>query len=182
MELPPDLELLILKSIAGDLASFEQLVHRYHCRVQYFVNRLLGDLDRAEDVMQNVWLAVHRQLPALKSTRAFVAWLYQIARNQANRELRDKIRHEAQHTSLDELGEEHLSQDEPEVDADAELVHGALARLGAEQREVLTLRFMEELSYQEIAEVVGCNVGTVRSRIFYGKKALLEQIEAMKHG
>ena len=68
MELPPDLELLILKSIAGDLASFEQLVHRYHCRVQYFVNRLLGDLDRAEDVMQNVWLAVHRQLPALKST------------------------------------------------------------------------------------------------------------------
>lgn len=181
MTVPQEIEILILRSIAGDEASFGKLVALYHGRVHYFVKRLLGgDADRSDDVMQHVWMAAYRQMPKLRSTQAFVVWLYQIARNQAYRALKVKLDQEAKFTSLDEIGDEIPARDSTLSDQAAELVHVGLQRLSREHREALTLCYLEEMTYQEIADVLGCNVGTVRSRIFYGKKALLEQIEALQ--
>lgn len=180
MTVPQEVEILILRSIAGDEAAFERLVAMHHGRVHYFVNRLLGDADRADDVMQHVWMSVYRQLPKLRSTQAFVVWLYQIARNQAYRALKVKLEQEAKFTSIEEIGDEIPARDSSLSEQTAELVHAALQRLSREHREALTLCYLEEMTYQEIADVLACSVGTVKSRIFYGKKALLAEIEAMK--
>jgi RNA polymerase sigma-70 factor, ECF subfamily len=121
-----------------------------------------------------VWLDVFRCVPRLSDPGAFRAWLYRIARDRAFGKLRKKRRE----SSLD--GEEPIAEaaaDDEFSAEDAAQIHAALDRIPAEQREVLVLRFLEEMSYDEIARVVGCQLGTVRSRIHYGKRALRRILE-----
>ena len=174
-----EVEALVLRSLGGDEFAFENLIKIYHGRLLYYLRRILRDPDRAEDVLQNVWFAVYRQLPTLRSTKAFPVWLYRITRNQANREIRQIIKYAASTESLEDLPYEIVSEEEEKDFSaeDAALVHQCLNTLKPEYCEVLTLRFMEELSYQEIAEVMGCGVGTVKSRIHYAKQALALRME-----
>jgi RNA polymerase sigma-70 factor, ECF subfamily len=161
--------LLVVRCQAGDEAAFDELVERYSPRLRYFLRKLLASADGAEDALQDVWLDVVRHLPRLADSQALVAWLYAIARGHAFGRLR-KMRPMEQ---LDESQVVDGATDEEDFSSeDAARIHAALDELPAEQREVLVLRFLEDMSYEQIARVVGCQLGTVRSRIHYGKRAL----------
>ena len=158
-------QMLVVRCRAGDDAAFEELVERYHDRLRYYVRRVLGGADGADDVLQDVWLTAFRKLSRLRNPAALRVWLYRIARNRALAELRKRERW----TELTEdVAAAEPPGEEPEFSPqDAARIHACLARLRTEHRDVLTLRFLEGMGYEEIAGVVGRPIGTVRSRIHY---------------
>jgi len=164
---------LVLRCQGGDEAAFEELVGNYSQRLRYYLRKMLRDGDRAEDILQDVWLQVLRGLARLADPGAFPAWLYRIARDRVYRELRERrspLRLVEEMDFAAETGDDLRSED-------AESIHAALDRLAPEHREVLVLRFLEDMTYEDIAGVTGCPVGTVRSRIHYAKRALLSALE-----
>jgi RNA polymerase sigma-70 factor (ECF subfamily) len=169
--------LLVLRCQAGDEAAFAELVGRYAPRLHYYLRKLLRDAGGAEDALQDVWLDVYRRVPRLADPAAFPAWLYRVARDRAFRELR---RRRPRPLPLEAAGPVAADDDAELTAADAEWVHAALDRLGPEHREVLLLRFMEDMSYEDIAQVTGCPLGTVRSRLHHAKRALRGAIERGK--
>ncbi|HEY2841883.1 MAG TPA: sigma-70 family RNA polymerase sigma factor [Pirellulales bacterium] len=174
-------KLLVLRSQTGDNAAFEELVVRYSPGLRYFLAKMLGN-DHADDALQEVWLDVFRGLGRLAEPAAFTTWIYRISRDRAYRQLRSQGRLQA--TSLYEAPVDVAEmEEEPEFSPeDAQQINQELERLPPDQREVLTLRFIEGMTYEEIAAVVGCPVGTVRSRIHYAKLALRRQlIGVLKH-
>ena len=169
-------QVLVLRYQAGDTTALEELVERYHGPLLYFVRRMLTDSRGAEDVLQDTWLAVVRGLFKLRQPKAFSVWLYHIARNKVYQRLRKRDRalplsEEVEATAAPEKEADDFSAD------DAARVHECLERLRPEHREVLVLRFLEQMSYQDIAVVVGCGLGTVRSRLHYAKRALRKEME-----
>ena len=171
-------QVLVLRSQAGDADAFDELVARYAPRIRYYLLKLLGDTEAAGDASQEVWLDVHRGITRLRQPGSFRPWLYRIARDRASRAIREArariplIDGADLASAADEAGEEFTPED-------AERIHRALDRLSAEHREVLLLRFLEDLPYEEIAQVTGCNLGTVKSRIHYAKKLLRHEIERL---
>ena len=164
---------LVLKCQVGDRSAWDELYRRYNPPLGYYLRRLTGG--DADDLQQDVWLAAVRNIGRLKSPDAFVVWLYRIARSKAM----DRLRQDHRHVALDEerIALAPDSEDDSFSAQDAARVHGALTKLSPEHRDVLLLRFMEDLSYEQIAEVIGCGVGTVRSRIHYAKCALRRELE-----
>jgi RNA polymerase sigma-70 factor, ECF subfamily len=159
----------------GDRQALERLFLRHNPRLGYYLRRMLSR-DDVEDVEQDVWLTVIRRIGQLRSPEAFTIWLYQIARSKALNRLADR----RMTLSLDEenVPEEVADAQEHEFSAsDAARIHEGLKQLSPIHQEVLVLRFMENLSYEQIAEVVRCGTGTVRSRLHYAKRALLQQLE-----
>jgi RNA polymerase sigma-70 factor (ECF subfamily) len=171
--------LLVIRCQTGDTVAFEELVLLYQPRLRYFLRALLHDAGDVDDSLQEIWLDVYRGIVRLADPAAFAAWLYRIARNRAFRVLRK--RREPPH-SLDGI-DLPAKQDEDTCWSaeDAEYLHAALDSLEPEHREVLLLRFIEEMSYENIACVTGCPVGTVRSRLHYAKRALRYVLERMNH-
>jgi len=173
-------QLWILRYQMGDNDALVLLVERYCGPLLYYVRRLIGDSHAAEDVLQDVWMTVVRELPRLRDRRSFAAWVYRIARNKVFRQLKRKghlpIPTEDMEVEADAKEEGHFSPEE------AALVHQCLESLPFQHREVLMLRFFEQMSYEQIAEVVGCRVGTVRSRLHYAKRALRKEIEEKSNG
>jgi RNA polymerase sigma-70 factor (ECF subfamily) len=168
---------LVLRCQAGDEAAFAELVERYQPRLRYYLRKMLREGHLAEDALQNVWLAVFRAVPRLADPGAFRAWLYRIARDRAVGELRKR---RLPHQALEEVDLTDERSKEPHFTAeDVEHIHAALDGLVAEHREVLVLRYVEDMAYEEIARVVGCQVGTVRSRLHYAKRALRGVLERM---
>ena len=166
--------LLVIRCQTGDETALAELMERYSPRVRYFVRKLLGSLDGADDVLQDVWLDVYRHVIKLAEPVAFRAWLYRIARDRSFGMLRKHRRFEP-FPAGGEVADE--SPDDDFTTEDAARIHAALDQLPPDQREVLVLRFLEEMSYDEIARVAGCLPGTVRSRIHYGKRALRRLLE-----
>ncbi len=166
---------LVLRSQTGDAAAFAELVERYQPRLRYYLGKMLGDAHRAEDALQDVWFAVFRAVPRLADAGAFRAWLYRIARDRAAREFRQR---RPAPQPLHEVDLMDRGVEEANFTAeDVERIHAALDALPAERREVVVLRYIEDMSYEEIARVVGCELGTVRSRLHYAKRALREALE-----
>jgi len=166
-------QVLVLKSQMGDRSALEELYRRYNPRLGYYLRRMLPPADAA-DVQQEVWLAVLRKLPRLRAAQAFAVWLYRIARNKALNRSADRRSYDP----LDEATEVAADTPDPSFTAaDAALVHQSLDKLPPAQREALMLRFMEGLSYEQIAEVAGCGIGTVRSRLHYAKLHLAQELE-----
>jgi len=168
--------LLVLRCQLGSEPAFEQLHRRYDARLGYYLRRLLGADGRAEDVLQNVWLTVFRKISTLRETRAFRTWLYRIARNRAVGELRRR----GIEIPLEDSPPDAEPRGGPEEDLplrDPEAVHRALGLVSAAHREVITLRYLNGLTYEEIARVTGSSIGTVRSRIHYAKRALKQKME-----
>jgi RNA polymerase sigma-70 factor, ECF subfamily len=172
--------MLVARCQVGDAAAFEELVERYQARLHYFLRRTLGGrAENLDDVLQDVWLDVYRSLPKLADPAAFPAWAYRIARNRAYGEFRRVQRS----VTIDARADCEAPADEPDeffAADEAELVHECLDEVSQEHREVLVLRFLEEMSYEDIADVVGCGVGTVRSRLHYAKKALRAAIDGRR--
>jgi RNA polymerase sigma factor (sigma-70 family) len=165
---------LILQCQLGLRSALEELYLNHNQPLGYYLRRLLNRDDIA-DVEQEVWLAVIRRIGRLRAPEAFVVWLYQIARSKAINRLADR----RVLLSLSEPDTE-VPADEPEPEFtadDAARIHVAMTRLKTAHREVLVLRFMENLSYEQIAEVIGCNIGTVRSRLYHAKLALRQHVE-----
>jgi RNA polymerase sigma-70 factor (ECF subfamily) len=171
--------LLVLRCQTGDPSAFEELVLLYQPRLRYFLRALLrGDHD-VDDHLQEIWIDVYRGIARLSEPSAFAAWLYRIARNRAFRVLRKR---REPPLSLEGIDLPTKNDDDTRWSAeDAEYLHAALDSLVPEHREVLLLRFIEEMSYEDIARVTGCLVGTVRSRLHYAKRALRGVLERMNY-
>jgi RNA polymerase sigma-70 factor (ECF subfamily) len=167
-------QVLLLRCQIGDRDAFEVLFEHYERPLRYFINRLLDNSELTEDIFQDTWLTVIRRIHGLKEVDAFPAWLYRIARNKVYQQLRKK----KNALILDEniTIENHIEDDVFSVE-DAAKIHRCLKELPLEYREVLMLRFLEQMSYQQIAQVLNCKLGTVRSRIYYAKIALRRELE-----
>jgi len=166
--------LLVLRCQTGDEDAYRELVGRFGPRLCYFLRKLVGQIDRADDLAQEVWIDVLRQLPRLKDAGAFTTWMYRIAHGKA---MLDGRRNGRAPTTVKDVEWIAEKEDDTFSAEDAKRIHAALDRLEPTQREVLVLRFLEELSYGEIGQVIDCPLGTVRSRIHYAKAALRRQLE-----
>ncbi len=168
----------VLRAQAGDRAAFDELVDAYQERLMYFVHRLVQDAHQSSDILQEVWLDVFRTLGRLQAPAAFRVWLYRIARNRAVTYLR---RRKSYGNVVEQLGSDVLDAPDPvnemELLDNAQLVHFALDKLSMIQREVMTLRFLEDMDVSEIARVMDCSEGTAKSRLHYAKLALRQIIE-----
>lgn len=173
------LQIAVIESQIGDRDAFARLVRQYDPPLRYFATGMLQDSAGAEEVVQDTWLAVLRQLPRLSGPEKFVSWLYAICRNQIALRLRRSRTPINAACALSDLdGELPAADDDPEFGPDeAARIHAALAMLSPEHREVLILRFMEDLTYEQVAAVVGTGVGTVRSRLFYAKQTLRRHLQ-----
>jgi RNA polymerase sigma-70 factor (ECF subfamily) len=167
-------QLLLLRCQIGDKDAFEELIERYERPLRYFINRLLDNSELTEDIYQDTWLTVIRRIHGLREIDAFPAWLYRIARNKVYQQLRKK----RNVSGLDEnIAVEDNAEDDVFSPEDAAKVHKCLKELPPEYREVLMLRFLEQMSYQQISQVLNCKLGTVRSRLYYAKIALKKELE-----
>jgi len=167
-------QLLLLRCQMGDKDAFAEIIERYERPLRYFINRLLDNSELTEDIFQDTWLTVIRRIHGLREIDAFPAWLYRIARNKVYQQLRKK----RNFSRLDEnIAVEDYAEDDDFPPEDAAKVHRCLKELPLEYREVLMLRFLEQMSYQQISQVLNCKLGTVRSRIHYAKIALKKELE-----
>jgi len=170
------LEMLVLRCQIGDRDAFKQLFEQYQPRLRYYVRRLDETGTDTDDTLQDIWLAVLRRIRKLKDPRAFPIWLYRIARNKVYGRFRKKQSFTRLHQ--EELPSE-IEDDERAFSASsAERIHHALNNIQPHHREVLTLYFVEQMPYQAIAEIVGCSLGTVKSRIYYAKQSLRKELES----
>ena len=167
-------QLLLLRCQMGDKDALAELIKRYERPLRYFINRLLDNSELTEDIFQDTWLTVIRKIHGLREIDSFPAWLYRIARNKVYQQLRTKkIKLE-----LDEnIAIENHAEDDIFPPEDAAKVHRCLKELPPEYREVLMLRFLEQMSYEQISHVLNCKLGTVRSRLHYAKIALKKELE-----
>ena len=169
----------VIRARGGDRAAFTRLVDAYDRRLLYFINRILGDQTAAFDVLQQVWLTVHRKLHRLQSPCAFRVWLYRIAHDCAVNEIRKKSRRPVPVENLENSSEPDQYDAEAAFD-NAEIVHLGLERLSTDHRRILTLRFLEEMKVDDIAQVLGCRDGTVKSRLHYALRALRMHVEEIE--
>jgi RNA polymerase sigma-70 factor (ECF subfamily) len=167
--------LLILRCQTGDSSALAELIARYSPGLRLFIAKL-GAGNATDDLLQDTWFDVYRKLPTLQRPEAFTAWLYRIARDKVYRQHRRPRLPSAQMEH--DVGELSLDDDETFSAEDVELLRTALDALPFELREVLLLRFVESMTYEQIAEVVGCPVGTIRSRLHYAKLALRAKLES----
>ncbi len=167
-------QVLVLRCQIGDKDAFAELIERYQAPLRYFISRLLEDKQMSEDIFQETWLTVIRSICSLKSAEAFSTWLYRIARNKVYQQIRGKKK-------MNELDDNIAVANDTEEEVfsaeDAANIHRCLKKLRAEHREVLMLRFLEQMSYHEIAQVINRGLGTVKSRIYYAKLALKKEME-----
>ncbi|MGB7767783.1 MAG: sigma-70 family RNA polymerase sigma factor [Verrucomicrobiia bacterium] len=181
--------ILMLRVKRGDRAAFAELVEKYKQPVMNLVYRTLHDEAEAEDLAQNVFLQVYKSAQRYESRAKFSTWLFTIARNLCLNEIRRRSRHPAD--SLEEAHAEHEDQprqqfeDKTNMAPPDKLLHGelaqkieeALAGLPENQRTAILLCRQEELSYEEIAEILGCSLSATKSLIHRGRETLKEKLK-----
>ncbi len=143
----------------------------------YYVHHLIDDHEASRDVLQEIWLDVFRKLGQLRVPEAFRVWLYRCAHHRAINHVRRRAAESLAREELAETLDGEPTWNELELLERAELVHAALARLSPAHREIMVLRFLEDMSLHEIAGVLACNEGTAKSRLHYAKAALKQIIE-----
>jgi RNA polymerase sigma-70 factor (ECF subfamily) len=180
-------QILVERVQRGDKKAFELLVSKYQRKLMRLVSRLIYDQAEAEDVVQEAFIKAYRALPNFRGDSAFYTWLYRIGINTAKNYLVTQGRRAPTSTDAD------VDEAETFVDADglrdintpesllaskqiAETVNAAMSSLPEELRNAITLREIEGLSYDEIADVMLCPIGTVRSRIFRAREAIAERL------
>lgn len=172
---------LIAQTRQGNRVAFGELIARYQVQVYHFSRRLLGSAEAAQDITQDVFIKAFLALDTWRPDAAFAAWLLRIARNACLDLLRAQQRYPQ--VSLESQTEE-LVAHWPSVEQHAiqaqrlEQLEKALSKLSVEHREILILRDIEGFSYQEVAELLNINTGTVRSRLSRGRAALMQQIKS----
>ena len=178
---------LVERAQRGDTRAFEMLVIKYQRRLERLIGRMVRDADLVQDIAQESFIRAYRALPQFRGDSAFYTWLYRIAVNTAKKALVDLKR--------DPLVSESTLAGAPDDDDEtyrghrelldyatpaallaskeiAQTVNAAIEALSADLRQAITLREIEGLSYEEIAEMMNCPIGTVRSRIFRAREAI----------
>lgn len=191
---PPDSDsLLVERTVAGDQRAFELLVIKYQRRVERLVGRMVRDVDLVEDIAQETFIRAYRALHQFRGDAQFYTWLYRIAVNTAKKFLlelkRDPTISDSALASKEDDDETFRSRNEPSTDESPETVmaakeigqavNAALAALPEDLRQAITLREMDGLSYEDIAEVMNCPIGTVRSRIFRAREAVSAKVRPL---
>ena len=184
---------LIERVKQGDVKAFEMLVVKYQRRIERLIGRMVRDVDLVPDIAQETFIRAYRAIPQFRGESAFYTWLYRIAVNTAKKALmelkRDPLVTESQRASRED--EDDGSRIENELsDGDtpdaalatkqiAAAVNFAIEDLSEELRQAITLREIEGLSYEEIAELMNCPIGTVRSRIFRAREAIAARLRPL---
>lgn len=175
--------------LGGEERAFTELVERYQTRLLNFIYRTIGDRDRAEDLVQEVFIRVHRHLHRFDRSKKFSTWVYTIASNLAKNELRNRSRNplvlfQTLQGTTDEEDRPLQFEDTTTRPDDLfrrrhlrELVEDTVAKLPEHHRQVFVLRELEGKSYEEIAEITSCNLGTVKSRLNRARTAFAAIIE-----
>ena len=176
----------------GDKRAFDLLILKYQHKIISLVGRYLRDQDEVKDVTQESFIKAYRALPSFRGDSAFYTWLYRIAINTAKNQLVSRSRRPPD-TDID--ADDGEFQDNYAVLRDNEspedvlamgqmesVIYRAIGDLPEELKVAVTLREFEGLSYDEIAEVMECPVGTVRSRIFRAREAIEKKIAAIENG
>jgi len=184
--------MLVQRTVAGDQKAFELLVIKYERRIQRLIGRMVRDVDLVEDIAQETFIRAYRALGQFRGEAQFYTWLYRIAVNTAKKSLMDLKRNptvsENSFRSEDDdetspLENELTSPETPETllagKEIAHMVNAAMEALPEELRQAITLREIEGLSYEEIAEAMNCPIGTVRSRIFRAREAISARIKPL---
>ncbi|MDQ3556168.1 MAG: sigma-70 family RNA polymerase sigma factor [Gemmatimonadota bacterium] len=168
---------LVASFLAGEKRAFTELVERYQSRLLNFVYRTTGDRERAEDLVQETFIRVYRHLHRFDQSKKFSTWVYTIASNLAKNELRNRSRNPL---VLFQTLKSNWSADERPLEWEdntyrpddlfrkrhlREMVESAVSELPDHHRTVFVLREMEGKTYEEIAEITSCNLGTVKSRL-----------------
>jgi RNA polymerase sigma-70 factor (ECF subfamily) len=175
--------------LAGEERAFQELVERYQVRLLNFVYRTIGDRERAEDLVQEVFIRVYRHLHRFDRTKKFSTWIYTIASNLAKNELRNRSRNPL--VFFQAIKKNWQDEDRPLQFEDSssrpddlyrkrhlrELVEASVEQLPEHHRQVFVLRELEGKSYEEIAEITGCNLGTVKSRLNRARNSFAAIIE-----
>lgn len=185
---------LVERARAGDTRAFEMLVVKYQRRIERLIGRMVRDTDLVQDIAQESFIRAYRAMPQFRGESAFYTWLYRIAVNTAKKSLlelkRDPLVVEASRArSSDEEDETYrppseLSDGEtPEAvlasKQIAQTVNAAIDALSDDLRQAIVLREIEGLSYEEIAELMNCPIGTVRSRIFRAREAIAQRLRPL---
>jgi RNA polymerase sigma-70 factor, ECF subfamily len=177
---------LVLRVKAGDVKAFEMLVVKYQRRIERLIGRMVRDVDLVPDIAQETFIRAYRAIPQFRGESAFYTWLYRIAVNTAKKMLmtlkRDLLVVESASALRDE-DDEVLRVENEISDGEtpesvlaskqvAAAVNFAIEALSDDLCQAVTLREIEGLSYEEIASVMNCPIGTVRSRIFRAREAI----------
>jgi RNA polymerase sigma-70 factor (ECF subfamily) len=169
-------ELLILRCQRGDDRAFTELIRLWEKRLFFYIRRLVATEEDSWDVLQQTWLKVFQGIKSLEQPGTLATWLYKIARHVAMSHWRGHYREQAHF--FEKAQQLQAAQDDGnQAFEDAEQVTAALSRISIDHREVLTLFFLEDLSLDEIADVLGIPQGTVKSRLRYAKRSLRAVLE-----
>lgn len=176
---------LVERARRGDMRAFEMLVVKYQRRIERLIGRMVRDTELVQDIAQETFIRAYRALPQFRGESAFYTWLYRIAVNSAKKALADLKRDPLvlEGARQNEEGEETSRVENELSDGEtpeallaskeiAAAVNAAIGALSEELRQAITLREIEGLSYEEIADVMDCPIGTVRSRIFRAREAI----------
>jgi RNA polymerase sigma-70 factor (ECF subfamily) len=169
--------------LVGEERAFEELVDRYQTRLLNFIYRTTGDRERAEDLVQEVFIRVYRHLHRFDRSKKFSTWIYTIASNLAKNELRNRSRNPL--VLFQTIKRNWQDEDRPLQFEDPasrpddlfrkrhlrEMVETSVQKLPPHHRQVFVLRELEGKSYEEIAEITSCNLGTVKSRLNRARNA-----------
>lgn len=185
--------LLVERAKRGEVSAFEMLVVKYQRRIERLVGRMVRDADLVQDIAQETFIRAYRALPQFRGESAFYTWLYRIAVNTAKKALvekkRDPLVFEGALVSTEE-GEEPSRVENELTDGEtpetvmasrqvAATVNAAIDALSEDLRQAIVLREIEGLSYEEIADVMNCPIGTVRSRIFRAREAIAVKLRPL---
>ena len=182
---------LVVRAQRGDTRAFDLLVLKYQGRIATLVSRFVHDRAEVEDVTQEAFIKAFRALPKFRGESAFYTWLYRIATNSAKNYLVARGRRPSADADVDDA--EYFAEGDALRDVEtpenqffghelADVLKASLEALPDDLRTALMLREFDGLSYEEIADVMACPVGTVRSRIFRAREALDSRVRAQVQG
>jgi len=184
----PD-QVLVERVQRGDKAAFDLLVLKYQHKLVKLISRYVRDQAEVLDVAQEAFLKAYRAMPKFRGDSAFYTWLYRIAINTAKNHLMAQSRRppseDVNFADAEQFGgeselKEYATPERLLMRAEIEdTIIGAIEDLAPDLKTAITLRELEGLSYEEIAEVMGCPVGTVRSRIFRAREAINRRLEPL---
>lgn len=177
---------LVTASQAGDQDAFAILVQRHQRRVYNLVLRMLQQPEEAHEVTQETFLAAWQGLPSFRGQARFSTWLYRIAYNCALKQLDIRKRDQALRQAIQGEHEDRLADQEEQVGAELEtrdrqtVVRQHLANLPSKYRIVLILRHLQDLSYEEMAEILMMPIGTIKTHLFRARNLLKERLQAFE--
>ena len=191
MTAPDTDQQLVQRAQRGDLRAFDLLVLKYQTRIAALVRRYVSDAGEVEDVTQEAFIKAYRALGKFRGDSAFYTWLYRIAANAAKNHLVAKGRRPGADATIEDaqgfeeggLLSESASPEALAMGGElAVVVESALNALPDELKAALMLREFDGLSYDDIADILGCPVGTVRSRIFRAREAIDQRVKEQISG